>query len=210
MRYEPDVNGFWERIQRFTAALVRWGARINLTAAAGDDAEIVFHMIDSLTPAILSKRTDGGPFIGAFGPGRRILDLGSGGGFPGLILAAATEAQFTLVDSRRKRSSFLAFAAGEMGLCNVTVEPIRATGYEFNGEYDAVVSRGVGTVGGFHEIASGALKHRGLAILYANEDQYIDAMNAEAFGLGELIESHYVLRRADEEAKRVLAVWRKL
>ncbi|HYB91941.1 MAG TPA: RsmG family class I SAM-dependent methyltransferase [Candidatus Binataceae bacterium] len=210
MRYEPDAKEFFDRIERFTAVLVEWGARMNLTAAPGDDKEIFFHMLDSLAPAILSKRPDGGPLIGVFGPGRRILDIGTGAGFPGLILAAATEAQFTLVESRRRRSSFLAVAAGEMGLHNVTVEPIRATGYQPDGAYDAVVSRGVGAVGGFYEIASGALKHRGLAILYANEGQYIGVANAEAFGLGELNEAHYVVRRGDEEADRMLAIWRKL
>ena len=75
----------------------------------------------------------------AFGPGKRILDLGSGAGFPGLILAATTEAEFILTEARRKRASFLAIASASMGLRNVRVDNRYQAG--FTSEFDVVTAR---------------------------------------------------------------------
>jgi 16S rRNA G527 N7-methylase RsmG len=62
----------------------------------------------------------------AFVSGSRVLDLGSGAGFPALILAAACDADFLLMEARRKRASFLRVTAAEMGLSNVQVDSARA------------------------------------------------------------------------------------
>jgi 16S rRNA G527 N7-methylase RsmG len=62
----------------------------------------------------------------AFVAGTRVLDLGSGAGFPALILAAACDADFLLMEARRKRASFLRLIAAEMGLANVQVDSARA------------------------------------------------------------------------------------
>ena len=72
-------------------------------------------------PVVLAM-DESGTLSGEFAQGRRALDLGSGAGFPGLVLAAASSADFTLVESRRKRASFLQVAVGEMDLKNVTIE----------------------------------------------------------------------------------------
>jgi 16S rRNA G527 N7-methylase RsmG len=114
---------FLERIERLAALIVFWGTRINLTAASGDPGEIAFHIIDSLAPITFSRNEE---FLrDAFRAGNRVIDVGSGAGFPGLVLAAASPATFTLLESRRKRASFLAVAAAEMGLRNVIVESKR-------------------------------------------------------------------------------------
>src|SRR5271154_1836519 len=112
-------GGLFRRIGIFAAELARWGARFNLTAAPDNPAELAFHILDSLMPLILAVGEPAGLLGESFAPGKRILDLGSGAGFPGLVLAAATEAEFVLVESRRKRASFLTTAIGAMGLANV-------------------------------------------------------------------------------------------
>jgi 16S rRNA G527 N7-methylase RsmG len=116
----PVAAQFLDRIERLAALIALWGARINLTAAPEDPREIAFHIIDSLAPLTF---LEGERLLrDAFRAGSRVLDLGSGAGFPGLVLAASSSASFTLVESRRKRASFLAVAAAEMGLKNAAVE----------------------------------------------------------------------------------------
>lgn len=86
--------------------LLAWNTAINLTSIR-EPAEIaVRHVVDSLTPA---------PFLAAWGA-TELLDLGSGGGFPGLPLAAFVPLQRTLlVDSVAKKAAFLAAAASAVG-----------------------------------------------------------------------------------------------
>jgi len=117
-----DVAEFLSRIERFAATLALWGSRTNLTARPDDPSELGFHIIDSLAPLSVTGWPEGVLLEGCFGPGRRVLDLGSGAGFPGLVLAAACKAEFTLIEARHKRASFLRIAAAEMSLANVTVE----------------------------------------------------------------------------------------
>jgi 16S rRNA (guanine527-N7)-methyltransferase len=208
--YTPATSEFWDRIERFAAALATWGSRINLTAEPHNPAAIVFHLTDSLAPAFLAQRPGGERLAGAFNSERRILDLGSGAGFPALVLAAAMPARFTLVEARRKRASFLTVAANEMRLDNVTIEPLRASGAEHREEFDLVLSRGVGTAAGFHRLASAVLKPGGLAVLYANAGQRIGAAEATACGLADYLEIRYELSRGQDMVARKLATWRRL
>jgi 16S rRNA (guanine527-N7)-methyltransferase len=90
---------------------------INLTAITDPVEFAELHLLDSLTPAALpevSLSTD-------------LVDIGSGAGFPGLPLALLyPEKRFVLADALRKRTEFIAFAAEELGLVNVTALQVRA------------------------------------------------------------------------------------
>ena len=114
-RLQPR-EGFLERIEKMAATLALWGAHTNLTAEASEPAEIAFHVIDSLAPIAFASGADREALEAALAEGASALDLGSGAGFPGLVLAAAFEARFTLGESRRKRASYLQVAAHEMDL----------------------------------------------------------------------------------------------
>ena len=83
-----------------------------------DPAEIAIkHFLDSLTCLL----------IGDIAPGETVADIGSGGGFPGLVLAVARpEATYTLIESNRKRASFLEEAAKALHLGNTTILRERA------------------------------------------------------------------------------------
>lgn len=98
--------------------LLAWTEAINLTAIR-DPAEVArLHVLDSLSAV---------PILRALGA-RRLVDLGSGGGFPGLPLAAALEPErMLLVDSVGKKAHFLATVAAAVGLADtVAVEQARA------------------------------------------------------------------------------------
>jgi 16S rRNA (guanine527-N7)-methyltransferase len=160
---------FFRRIQIFATELARWGARFNLTAAPDNPAELAFHILDSLMPLVLRVHESDGPLAQSFAPDKRILDLGSGAGFPGLILAAASEGKFLMVESRRKRASFLTTIIGAMGLGNVEVD----SQYRrlFAPEFDMVTARAFARPTEFYEVAITALKPDGIAMLYASDRQ---------------------------------------
>ncbi len=205
---EPDR--FPDRIEKFAENLALWGATTSLTACPGDPAETAFHVIDSLMPAVIAAGPDPGPLAGAFGPDRKILDVGTGAGFPGLILAAATAATFTLAESRRKRASFLSVAIAEMGLLNVRVETAHITPSLLEPEFDLVTARAVGEPGSFYAIAAGALRPSGLAILYASRSQRPNLDAAGAAGLSGYTRRAYTVERDGATVERVLAIWRKM
>jgi 16S rRNA G527 N7-methylase RsmG len=209
---------FLERIARMAALIALWGARINLTAAPGDPREIGFHIIDSLAP--MSLATADVSLRDAFDAGSRILDLGSGAGFPGLVLASASSARFTLLEGRRKRASFLAVAAADMSLNNVTVWSrfmiprcsiaSRASDHErARCLFDVVTGRAYSSPSAFQSAAASALRAGGMAILYANPAQGLSLSTAEENGLVDFRRVHYAISRSDRKVERILALWRR-
>ena len=139
------------------ATLALWGAHTNLTADASDPAEIAFHVIDSLAPMAFAAGTNRETLEDALAEGATALDLGSGAGFPGLVLAAAFGARFTLAETRRKRASYLQVAAHEMDLDNVAIEQRRVSARNIAGGFDLVTARAFGTSAELYEIAAAAL-----------------------------------------------------
>ena len=88
-----------ERLSVFVALLLRWNRRINLIGACSDADIWRRHVEDSLQL---------GPLMGS---ARSAIDLGSGAGFPGLVLAIATGVPFSLVEADRRKAAFLTEAA---------------------------------------------------------------------------------------------------
>lgn len=104
-----------EVLERFAVLLLEWNSRTNLTAIVDPGEVWVKHFIDSLS------------CLRHMAPSGRMVDVGSGAGFPGLVLAMARpEWQFVLLDSAAKRVDFLSFIRDELGLPNVTVRQMRA------------------------------------------------------------------------------------
>jgi 16S rRNA (guanine527-N7)-methyltransferase len=130
----PLTQAQAEQLSRFGALLRKWNRVHNLTTIDRPQGILTHHLLDCLAVApevdrAISTRP------------RRILDVGSGAGLPGLVLAVVLpDAEVTLVDSVQKKTAFLQQAAIEMGLGNVRVlharvEDVRAPRFE------AVVSR---------------------------------------------------------------------
>jgi 16S rRNA (guanine527-N7)-methyltransferase len=202
LEHSPEVtqsglgSDFLGRIERFADALHLWGARTNLTAHPADAAEIAFHIVDSLAPITLNVRP------ASLRDRGKILDLGSGAGFPGLILAAASGGDFTLAEARRKRATFLSTAAAAMGLTNVEVRATRLSAETVDAEFDAVTARAVGEAG--LEIIARALRPRGLAILWLGREQMIGVDRVRSANLFNLERHDYVVPRAGKAVLRSL------
>ncbi len=214
LRFVPAAPAFLDRLGKFAELLARWGARMNLTARPDDPDEVAFHMTDSLMSAVIAGRTEPSPLAGGFDPGRRVLDLGSGAGFPGLVLAAATTASFTLVESRRRRSSFLRVVIAEAGITNTTVENTTVEAARVHDlhrlhDFDVVTARAFGKPAEFYRIAAAALRPGGVAVLYANPSQQLALDTARTQGFSAYDRIAYQARRGGSSVSRMLAVWRK-
>jgi 16S rRNA G527 N7-methylase RsmG len=226
-----DLALFLERVERLTELVAFWGTRINLTAAPADPSEIAFHILDSLAPMICGNEL----LHSEFDPRSRFLDLGSGAGFPGLVLASASAAHFTLIESRRKRASFLAVAAAEMGLKNVAVErrlavkpylssagpPAQSGDFapssscaasitrDSRATFDAITAKAFAVAPLFLSIAAPALKRGGIAIFYANPGQELAQHDAVKAGLRDFREVKYAIPRHKRMVRRILGLWRR-
>lgn len=116
-------------LMSYLLLLQKWNKTYNLTAVRDLDVMITRHLFDSL--AIL-------PWI----RGKRILDVGSGAGFPGIPLALAKpELQFVLLDSNGKKTRFLQEIKRRLQLDNVEVIQSRAENYHPSVDFDTVTSR---------------------------------------------------------------------
>jgi 16S rRNA (guanine527-N7)-methyltransferase len=203
LEHAPEVaqsglgSDFLGRIERFADALHLWGARTNLTAHPGDANEIAFHIVDSLAPLTLNLCPAAPLWDGA-----RVLDLGSGAGFPGLILAAASAGDFTLAEARRKRATFLSMAATAMGLTKVKVRAARLSAETVDAEFDAVTARAVGEAG--LEIIARALRPQGYAMLWLGRGQMISVDRVRYANLRNLVRYDYVVHRGSKVVLRSL------
>jgi 16S rRNA (guanine527-N7)-methyltransferase len=207
--FAPARPEFLERIQKLAATLALWGTRMNLTAQPDNPSEIAFHVVDSLMPLALAQRADAAPLRGVCERGRQILDLGSGAGFPGLVLAAACDASFMLCESRRKRASFLSIAVAEMVLSNVIVAPTRATPESFGPRFDVVIARAAGNLADFGRIAAASTHPGGIAILYAAPTRHPQLRDSDSTKLTPIATLEYEIDRPGAPVRRVIALWRR-
>lgn len=120
-----------EKCSQHIEILLRWNQVHNLTTVIEPEQILTRHLLDSLTIASLVK-------------GTRLLDIGSGGGFPGIPLALALqETKWILIDSRGKRARFLQEVIDLLALDRVTVVHQRVEDYIPTENFDTLVTRAV-------------------------------------------------------------------
>lgn len=114
---------------QYLEMLIKWNKAYNLTAIHDPEKMIHLHLLDSLATL---------PFI----KGAKVIDVGSGPGLPGMILAICLpDKAFTLLDSNGKKTRFLTQVKMELGLKNVTICNERVEKHALQGYYDHVISR---------------------------------------------------------------------
>ena len=151
LKYFPELS---ERQQQQLAALDSlyrdWNAKINVVSRKDIDQLYEHHVLHSM--AI-------GRFI-HFRPGTRILDFGTGGGFPGIPLAILfPECHFRLIDGTGKKIRVAQEVCQAIGLTNC--EPIHRCGEEERGLYDFIVSRAVMPLADLLKIVRKNIDHKG-------------------------------------------------
>jgi 16S rRNA (guanine527-N7)-methyltransferase len=147
------------RLVLYMQELLRWNARINLTALKTETEIISKHFLDSLAAFNVFEPR----------PGFRILDVGSGAGFPGMVLKLqAPMLALTLLEPSTKRSAFLHHIAGILGVLNTQIETRRIEDFTERGGYDLITSRAL-KADVLLTAAPGLLRPGGRVMLYRSE-----------------------------------------
>ena len=200
---EPAVA----RFERLAAELVVANERMNLTRLTRPDEIALGHMLD----ALMGLRV-----LDELGDRARLIDVGSGAGFPGLALAIARpEWRLTLLDARAKIVGWLAHAAETLELERVTAVQARAEDHaHLEGErasYDIALARAVAALPTLLELTLPLVREGGLVVAWKGETA--DAEIAEAANalsvLGGRVKRRFRYRLPGLDHDRVLVVVQK-
>jgi len=139
-----------DKLSKLKQIYDRWNSMINVISRKDMDNFQVHHVLHSMA---IGK-------IISFMPGTRILDVGTGGGFPGIPLAILfPECEFTLLDSIEKKIRVVSAVAEELELDNVT--PLRMRAEDEKTRYHFVVSRAVTEFQGFVKLTEKNIEKTG-------------------------------------------------
>lgn len=133
----------------YVAMLQKWNSTYNLTALRDEASMISHHVLDSLS---LMPHLD---------PSKRLIDVGSGGGMPGILCAISyPEMDMTLLDANRKKTTFLQQVVIELGLTNVQVKSCRVETLA-DQSYEIVTSRAFAELIDFVTLTKGLIHPQG-------------------------------------------------
>ena len=192
----PDLAALWSRLDwqpspeqlalfaRLQEELRQWNARLNLTRLVEGDDYWIAQIFDSLWPFVDLIRTRQKP--AASSPSLRLVDVGTGGGFPGLALAIALpDAHLTLVDSVQRKVEAVRAMAQSLGLADrlsFCGERIERLGQQrpWRGQFDWALARAVAPAPVVAEYLVPLLKPTGSALLYRGQWSEADQQPLEA------------------------------
>ena len=128
---QSQLDTLW----RYAHMLRERNEHVNLTSIVSPEGILTLHMLDSLS------------VLPHLGDARRILDVGTGGGFPGIPLAVACpEREFTLIDGTQKKIRFVAEGIAALDIRNARALAARAEQFRDEAPFDVVILRAVGTL----------------------------------------------------------------
>ncbi|MDQ1829992.1 16S rRNA (guanine(527)-N(7))-methyltransferase RsmG [Massilia scottii] len=114
----------------YLALLAKWNSVYNLTSVRDPMQMVTHHALDSLAA------------VSAFEGAVSVLDVGAGGGLPGIVLAIARPGmKVALIDTVHKKTAFLTQVKAELGLANVTVHTARVEQLQVPHQFDVITSR---------------------------------------------------------------------
>ena len=144
---ERDIQ---QRLLDYVALIEKWNRVYNLTAIREPEKMVSHHLLDSLAVA---------PHLHA----KRLLDVGSGAGLPGIPLALAKpDTHVTLLDSNHKKAAFLNQVVMELKLKNTEVCSERVESWQTQNRFDVIISRAFSDMGEFVRITRHLLAPGGM------------------------------------------------
>jgi 16S rRNA (guanine527-N7)-methyltransferase len=154
-----------EQFERYRDLLLDWNSKINLTAIVEPDAVETLHFVDSIA-GLAALPPDDGP---------RVIDVGAGGGLPGLALRIVRpDLRLTLLDSVGKKTNVLRAICRELGIDNVEVLTGRAEEIGQDNDrresWDVALSRAIGTVIVVAELCLPLVAVGGLVVAWKKRD----------------------------------------
>lgn len=168
-----------QRLLAYLALLMKWNQAYNLTAIRDPREMVARQLLDSLSILPLVR-------------GRRVLDVGTGAGLPGIPLAICMpQADFTLIDSNGKKTRFVQQAILELGLENVEVHQVRIERFTAATGFDTITTRAFAPLPRMVELTRRLLAHDGmmLAMKGVVPTQEIEEVQASGVAV-EVIELH--------------------
>lgn len=163
----PINSGQIDNMISYLTLLSKWNAVYNLTAVRDPREMVKQHLLDSLSAAH------------AFSGASNVLDVGAGGGLPGMILAITFPGiRISMIDTVSKKTAFLTQAKTELGLANVTVHTGRVEALQVAQKFDVITSRAFSELNNFvnwsgHLLADGG---RFIAMKGVAPDQEIERL----------------------------------
>lgn len=155
-----------EQLLDFIKLLEKWNKAYNLTAIRDREAMVSLHLLDSLAIT---------PYI----EGKKIIDIGTGAGLPGIPLAIYfPEIEFTLLDSNAKKTRFVQQAILELKLKNVSVCHSRVEQFHPENNFDTVITRAFASLSDIVEWTAHLLSKEG--VLLAMKGQSPDVLIMES------------------------------
>ncbi len=173
-------ESFLDKAEKYKELLLKWNKTHNLTGAK-TAAQIDEFIVDAVEP------------ITFLPPIHNAMDIGSGAGFPGMILAfALPSTHFTLVEPLQKRSSFLQFVVASLGLTNVTVKSMRVE-HLIPQEFDFITSRAVTDTKMLLKLSKPFRTDGTLLLFYKGEKVYDEVDETLNYRVIEKQNRHYLL-----------------
>ncbi|MFZ6816179.1 16S rRNA (guanine(527)-N(7))-methyltransferase RsmG [Undibacterium sp. Rencai35W] len=160
-------DGQLDQMIAYLALLSKWNNVYNLTSIRDPKEMVKQHVLDSLSAAP------------AFKDASNVLDVGAGGGLPGMILAIVyPHIRISMIDTVSKKTAFLNQAKTELGLSNVTVYTNRVESLQLADKFDVITSRAFSELNNFinwseHLLADGGIY---IAMKGVSPDQEIERM----------------------------------
>jgi 16S rRNA (guanine527-N7)-methyltransferase len=183
------------RLIAYVRLIERWNATYNLTAIRDPREMVVQHLLDCLAAAAALERRRAG------GAGERLVDVGSGAGLPGLVIAMMSPArEVTCVDSVGKKAAFITQAVGVLGLKNA--HAVHGRIEKLVDRFDIVASRAFASLGELVAATSHLLKDSGTWMAMKGKTP-----RAELLELGEGFEFHVEPLRVPALAADRCIVW---
>lgn len=186
-----------EQLLAYLALLIKWNKAYNLTAVRNPDEMVSRHLLDSLSVV---------PFVAEHGD--NWLDVGSGGGMPGIPLAILfPERRFTLLDSNGKKTRFLTQVKLELKLANLEVIHSRVEEFQPEVPFSGICSRAFSSLQDFSDWT----RHLGngdshwLAMKGVHPDDELQALPADF-----RLQSTHVLKVPGCQGQRHLLILRRL
>ena len=162
-----------EKLKTYAKLLKEWNEKMNLTAIVEEPEVIEKHFLDSLTCAAVYDFS-----------GKSVADIGSGAGFPGIIIALAfPTSNVTLIDATKKKFLFLEEVKKTLQIENLTFHIGRVEDMKAEREsFDCVTSRGFAQMNVFLEVATPLVKMNGTVLAMKGprgEEELFASLNAE-------------------------------
>ena len=196
-----------EQFMQYYELLVEWNKVMNLTGITEFDEVMRKHFLDSLSIVKAIEKKDM----------LRVLDLGTGAGFPGIPLKIMfPEWDIVLLDSLNKRIKFLNEVIGQLGLQKISTIHGRAEDFarkeEYREKFDLVVSRAVANLSSLSEYCLPYVKQQGIFVSYKASDVEEEVREAKkaVTVLGGNLEKTVEFQLPDTDIDRTLLVIQKI